>query len=168
MGSVSVSVLPSLITLSSWWLVGVSFWWAFNATCSAFKGISVTFSMSVFKTKSNNIAAAMPIPTAHVATCRNLGFALVSITSRSNFAHSASTSGIPILLSISSLFILLCNFKGLSDFCQRPCNVLVHRRSTDTKDGGRLRIGHLVIVVQTQHTSILLRQVVVNNLSKLL
>ena len=61
---------------------------------------------SVFKTKSNNIAAAMPIPTAHVATCRNLGLSLVSITSRSNFAHSLSTSGIPILLSISSLFIL--------------------------------------------------------------
>ena len=47
-----------------------------------------------------------------------MGEAFLPMTSRSNFAHSASTSGIPIFLSISSVFILFCDFKGLSNFCQ--------------------------------------------------
>ena len=63
-------------------------------------------------------------------------------------AHSASTSGMLILLSISSVFILLCNFKGLSDFEQRSGDVLVYCCCADAKCRGCFLIGHLLMVMQ--------------------
>ena len=90
------------------------------------------------------------------------------MTSLSNFAHSSLTSGIPIFLSISSVFMLLSNFKGSSNLGQRLRDVLVHSRRADAQHRGRLLVSHLVVVMQLQNTPVLLRQVTVDHLLKLL
>ena len=51
---------------------------------------------------------------------------------------------------------------------RRGGNPYVASKGADAQHRGRLFIGHLVIVMQTQHAAVLLRQVTVDDLLKLL